>query len=356
MSSRENSKFFRNFFLMKVFSKILTISLIALFTQSANAEWVKQKANTFAWLHSVYFLDQNRGWIVGSKGTYLETKDGGNSWKTVKSVTQDNIRDIYFQDENTGWALCEQDVYSGAATSPSYILKTTDGGVNWANVNLENEGSERIARFFFSKNGRGWAVGEAGTVYEMTGGGGAWKKLNFPVRYLMLDGNFSSDTQGLIVGGRGSSLYTEDGGQTWNFSSFSKKSETRLNSVYFTNPKTGWAVGAEGRIYTTINGGKFWREQTSNTKKDLSDVFFLNGAEGWAIGDSGTILYTKTAGNLWIELEAPVTHKLEKVFFTGQKGWVVGFGGTILRYDPSLPNRVKPLPRRPILQRQTRSS
>lgn len=340
---------------MKVFSRFIILSLIGILAQSANAEWVKQKSGTLAWLHSVYFVNQNRGWIVGSKGTYLETKDGGNTWTPKKGITQDNIRDIYFLDENTGWALCEQDIY-GDAVSPSYILKTTDGGIGWSNVDLEGEGSERIARLFFSKDGRGWAVGEAGTVYEMTDGGQSWKKLTLPVRYLMLDGNFSSSTQGLIVGGRGSSLYTEDGGQTWNFSSFSRKSETRLNSVFFTSAKTGWAVGAEGRIYTTINGGKFWREQNSNTKNDLLDVFFLNNAEGWAIGDNGTILYTKTAGNLWIELETNVAHKLEKIFFTGNKGWAVGFGGTIMRYDPSLPNRVKPQAKPPVMQRRTRSS
>jgi photosystem II stability/assembly factor-like uncharacterized protein len=46
--------------------------------------------------------------------------------------------------------------------------------------------------------------------------------------------------------------------------------------VFFINQKTGWTVGAQGKVYQTFNGGKVCREQNSNTAKNLTDVFFRN--------------------------------------------------------------------------------
>lgn len=338
---------------MKMLIKLLSVLALALIVQNpARAEWIKQNAGTFSWLHSVYFVNQTRGWIVGSKGTYLETTDGGKTWKTAAKFTDDNIKDVYFADEDTGWVLCERDIFSSGSLSPSYIMKTENGGQTWANQNLEGEGSERLARMFFPKNAGGWAVGEAGTLYAMQTDLKTWKKVPIPVRYLMLDGNFSSGRSGILVGGRGASIFTEDGGLTWNPSNFTAKPQTKLSAVFFINDRQAWAVGAEGRIFTTSNGGKFWREQLSNVKQDLFSVWFLNSAEGWAVGDKGTILRTQSGGNVWIEVEAPAIHKLERVVFVGNRGWAVGFGGTILSYDPSKPAKPKQSPAKPSMQRK----
>ena len=64
-----------------------------------------------AWLHAVFFLDQNRGWAVGSKGTLLQTLDGGNTWKPRAASTDDVVRDIFFIDEQNGWMVCEVNAY-----------------------------------------------------------------------------------------------------------------------------------------------------------------------------------------------------------------------------------------------------
>jgi len=38
------------------------------------------------------------------------------------------------------------------------------------------------------------------------------------------------------------------------------KSEAELTDVFFLNPNLGWAVGAQGVILRTTNGGKQWSE------------------------------------------------------------------------------------------------
>ena len=60
--------------------------------------WAKQPAGTMAWLRSVFFLDQNRGWAAGSKGTLLRTDDGGKTWQERGASTRDIVRDVFFVD------------------------------------------------------------------------------------------------------------------------------------------------------------------------------------------------------------------------------------------------------------------
>jgi photosystem II stability/assembly factor-like uncharacterized protein len=313
--------------------QILILMLLFCFASSIGAEWKKVNSGSFAWFHSLYFVNQNKGWIVGSRGAFLETTDGGSTWKTKQTFTRDTIRDVYFADEQHGWVLCEKDVFSRGESSPSSILETFDGGETWRRVNFQDEGSERLVKLFFSKDGFGYAVGEAGTFYAMQGDKTVWKKNSLPIRFLLLDGSFFNQNKGLVVGGGGSALFTEDGGLTWNNANFAAQAKSKLNSVFFINQNVGWTVGAEGRIFTTVNGGKFWRGQNSRISQDLFDVFFLDTAEGWAVGDNGIVLHTTTAGNVWTPVQIAARHRLERVFFIGKKGFAVGFGGTILRYD-----------------------
>ncbi|MGH9904993.1 MAG: WD40/YVTN/BNR-like repeat-containing protein, partial [Pyrinomonadaceae bacterium] len=89
---------------------ILMLSIVWLVASAPTAaaqtgEWARQGAGTLARLHSVFFLDQKRGWIVGSKGTLLATVDGGVSWKIKPRPTEDALRDIHFSDELNGWVV-----------------------------------------------------------------------------------------------------------------------------------------------------------------------------------------------------------------------------------------------------------
>ncbi len=313
--------------------KFLVIFVCLLCFQTTNAKWTKQNSGTLAWLRSVYFMNQDKGWIVGSKGTFLSTEDSGQTWKQNKKITEDNIRDVYFSDEKNGWLLCERNVFNLGSQPLSYLMKTYDGGANWEKINF-TEGRDRIVRFFFAADGSsGFAVGESGAFLAMQNDKRTWKRLALPTRYLMLGGKFSDNLHGSIVGGGGTILSTEDGGLSWNQAKLEGDPKTKLTSIFFTNQKTGWTVGEAGKIYFTNNGGKLWREQSSNVKENLSDVFFINSEEGFAVGDSGTILHTTTSGNAWNIEEIDSEYKFEKVFFVEKKGFAVGFGGTILKYD-----------------------
>ena len=301
--------------------------------QVTNAGWRRLKTNTLSWLKTIHFSDAENGWIGGTGGTLLYTQDGGRTWRKKPKFTDDTIREVYFFDKSTGWLLCERNRYTLGSKSPSYLLKTTDGGENWTQIDFENKQRQQITNVFFAKNGFGLAAGETGALFGLKDDNYSWTKLLAPSRYLILDGVFSDNLRGTIVGGGGKIFFTEDAGASWNQAFVSGKSNSKLNAVYFSDSKHGWTVGSQGKIFQTVNGGRFWRPQRSNTNVNLSDVYFSNAANGWAIGDEGTLVKTTSGGNAWRPVRLNSNHKLEKILFNGNKGWIVGFGGTIIYYE-----------------------
>ena len=316
--------------IMPFFKIILTSLFCFLFSHIAFADWTKQDSGTLAWFHSVYFVDNNNGWIVGSNGTLLATKDGGRTWENEKTKSGDTFLDVYFSDTQNGWILCERGVYGTGDAPPSYLMQTSNGGKDWTSINFA-EGKERMTRIFFSGEGIGFAIGEGGIIVQMQKDRKIWKRSPLPVRYLMLDGTFTDASNGMVVGGGGMILTTTDGGSTWNAPKFAEsRARTKLNAIYFVDRKTGWAAGSRGKIYSTNDGGKVWRDQATNVTADLFDIVFIDSALGFAAGDTGTILRTTDAGASW-KIEATGSkHKLERVSFAGNRGFAVGFGGTIL--------------------------
>jgi photosystem II stability/assembly factor-like uncharacterized protein len=324
-----------------------TISLLALFffspliARTASAQtgpWSRQRSGSIAWLHSLFFLDQNRGWVIGSKGTLLATSDGGNTWVSKSLPTPDVLRDIFFVDENNGWLVCEVNVYDLKTKEQprAYLMHTVDGGENWRRVDIKGvDVDARLVRAVFSRGGRGWAFGEAGTIFTTRDSGANWTRLQSPTRHLLLGGIFIDEDRGWLVGAGTTIIQTSDGGDTWYQSRFAQtnQNEIRFGAASFVDNRLGWAVGSAGTIYRTINGGRTWQLQNSGVGVDLYDVRFVDAVEGWAVGAEGTIIYTNDGGVHWTTEKSGTEHPLERLFFTDRNhGWAVGFGGTVVSY------------------------
>jgi photosystem II stability/assembly factor-like uncharacterized protein len=330
-------------------------------TAKASGAWTRQRSGSLAWLHAVYFLDERQGWAVGGRGTLLSTDDGGEVWRTRPRPTEDALRDVYFSDEQNGWLVCERSIYDLKTKEEprTYLLRTTDGGATWSQVNVIGKDVDaRLVRALFTDGGRAWAFGEEGALYTTRDGGTNWERQRVPTRNLLLGGSFLNNEQGWLVGAGATLLQTSDGGATWRRGELigvepgAGKDEgarpVRFTAVSFVDKKRGWAVGTEGRVFTTVDGGRTWTAQISNVRADLYDVKFIDGLEGWAAGAGGTLIHTVDGGRRWVAVPSGTTHALERLYFVGRRrGWVVGFGGMIISYTPNAAQ-----PRRPELRRQ----
>ncbi len=321
----------------KALTSLLFLLLVALPSLAQTGTWARQPAGTMAWLHSVFFINQNKGWAAGSKGTVLYTVDGGNTWKSHGAPTGDVVRDLFFIDENNGWLVCEVNVYQLKTKDEprAYLMKTTNGGENWKRIEIKGFDIDAIlVRALFSRNGRGWTFGEAGSIYTTHDSGDTWTKLRSPTRHLLLGGMFVDDDRGWLVGAGATIIQTSDGGETWYQSTLPQVEKSiRFTATSFVDNRKGWAVGSGGSVYRTVNGGRTWQQQESTVDVDLFDVKFVDALEGWAVGAEGTIIHTVDGGEHWSAERSGTQHPLERVFFSNRnRGWAVGFGGTVVAY------------------------
>jgi photosystem II stability/assembly factor-like uncharacterized protein len=314
-------------------SRLILLLSLTLVAQSASAAWVKQRSPTFSRLLDIAFVSDSKGFIGGAGGTFLETSDGGATWEKRRELTSDTIRQIHFSDGSNGWLLCERDIYNRGTQSSSYVLKTTDGGLNWEKIEFGSETRDRITRILFNAKGAGFAIGEKGAIFEYLPERGAWERQSTAIKYLLLAGTFAGERDATLVGAAGSVYFTDNGGSTWSGATVAGNPDVKFNSVFFLNRSAGWIAGGSGAIFQTQSGGRTWRAQVSGVSSDLSDIRFLNSAEGFAVGADGTILHTTTAGNVWNTERSGIKHRLERIGVNGRRVFAVGFGGTILTND-----------------------
>lgn len=344
-----------------VVTLLLLFAFCVLPSAARAAVWEKQRTGTFAWLHTVFFVDESRGWAAGGKGALLSTADGGATWEMRQRPTEDALRDIFFQDAETGWLVCERSIFMPMEKdeSVSYLLKTTNGGKSWSRVEVTRgpDVDVKLTGIRFADREHGWVYGEMGALFYTSDGGLTWARQRVPTRRLLLSASFLNAQTGWLSGGGMTVLKTSDGGATWRAGTVflaadgegaqqpkeSTRSEPersepdtrqvggrRLNAVWFATPRQGWAVGGEGVILATVDGGLNWRPQSSGVGEDLYDVRFFDEAEGWAVGRGGAMLHTTDGGRNWTDTKRVTTHALERIHTVGRRAWAVGFGGTIV--------------------------
>ncbi|MCW5858832.1 MAG: hypothetical protein KIS63_11105, partial [Caldilineales bacterium] len=102
------------------------------------------------------------------------------------------------------------------------------------------------------------------------------------------------------VGSEGIILRSTDGGGHWA-SQFPPTGQW-LAGVDFINRTQGWATGGGGVILATVDGGANWSLQSSGVMSTLTDIAFVDGQRGWAAGESSTLLKTTNAGATWRQI------------------------------------------------------
>jgi len=112
--------------------------------------------------------------------------------------------------------------------------------------------------------------------------------------------------------------------------------DATLRSIYFIDNSEGWAVGDEGLILHTLDGGKNWQRQPTGVRGSLRSVQFLTPTIGWVagreelpygMGSVGVILFTNDGGIEWKKQLAYTLPGMNQVRFIDQKvGYLLGDG------------------------------
>jgi len=316
-------------------SFLVLLSIIGGHFSYAQSSWIWQnplpQGNE---LLSVSFTDANTGTAVGDCGSIVRTTDGGANWAIQTSGTANNLQSVSFTDANTGTAVGD----SGT------ILRTTDGGATWTSQSSGTTNS--LLGVHFTDANTGTAVGN-NIILRTTNGGSNWtSQLNGSVLYLT-SVYFTDANKGCAGGsdgqGNGIILRTTDGGLNWtswiNQMPSGRPGYINIYSICLTDTNTGTAVGGtsdgsryHGTIFRTTDGGITWTSQTSGTGFYIYSVGFTDTNTGTMVGDGGTILRTTDGGANWTRQSSGTTLPLHGVLFTdASTGTAVGASGIILR-------------------------
>lgn len=158
----------------KHFVAVGTRGTILLSNSGLHTEWAQVQAPVRSPLTSVYFADQQNGWVVGHDAVILHTTDGGTSWKlqNFQPELEKPFLDVLFTDASTGFAVGAYGLF----------YKTTDGGNNWAQVDAPAIRQDELHFNSIAKLGNGnlFIAGEQGMLGISTDGGNTWEKLASP--------------------------------------------------------------------------------------------------------------------------------------------------------------------------------
>ena len=244
------------------------------------------------------FVDAQRGWAVGWRGTILATADGGASWEPQTSNTTEDLYSVAFVDAQRGWAVGDNGT----------ILVTADGGASWAPQTSNT--TQLLFSVVFVDQQRGWAVGWNGTILATADGGASWAPQTSNTTENLSSVAFVDAQRGWAVGSNGTILATADGRGGAQLAAGRCQTDpgtrpTTVWSVGFVDQQRGWAVGDNGTILVTADGGASWAPQTSNTTQLLFSVVFVDQQRAWAVGSNGTILATADGGASWGDPRLP---------------------------------------------------
>jgi photosystem II stability/assembly factor-like uncharacterized protein len=303
---------------------------------------------------SVFFVDDQTGWVAGAlggKGVILATTDGGKTW--ARQYTDDaSVGHLQFISASIGWAVV------GEGSGAALLVHTTDSGKTWVPLSPIGQPIPVVftPRYFITATlGRGIFEPEyEGALMETRDAGKTWTAVQTSTKLRSVC--FSDAEQGWAVGG-GDILHTSDGGRTWmtslpkpsgNFSSFAPSA----SSVSCQGKDVAWAlftgfVGAFHQfyaLYSTTDRGASWRATMSEGYPELGvpergpaagplsiidrkTAYFGNYCGPCAAGTL-SFQHTTDAGASWTEPVRIACAECGVLFFADlDRGWAVGRAG-----------------------------
>ena len=251
-------------------------------TQDGGKNWNHQYFGRSSSLQAVVFTDTQNGWLLenitgyNGMGYIYHTDNGGNFWslKYPVNTPYTYLYGLFFLNENKGWVV----------GSKGIILYTDDGGDNW--VSQTSNTNEQLNSVNFVDANTGWIVGENGVILHTENGGSSWTVQVSNTLADLKSVKFVNTNNGCSVGWEGTILRTTNGGRNWDLQTYP---DISFYSVGFLNETEGWAVGnkiGNTMMLRSLDSGATWHHVYAGTSNILKSLNFVNGTDGWVVGGS----------------------------------------------------------------------
>ena len=323
--------------------------IIGLFCTPLSAQFQVIPSPVTQELQDVYFLDATTGYIVGDSGLIMKSETGGLTWTIQHGNDTMRFNRIRFFDQNHGLAVgtdlmrttdggntwtqlnLGNDFYADIAIIgpetclitgfPNSVLRSTDKGATFSTLVSSTPGQEfGLLSMVDSLVGYACYFGSTVTneVVKTTDGGVSWTLLEDTtfVNSSNLEAlNFVSEGVGFQGGWyTGHLALTTDSANTW--STVRTTSYPEINDFHISAdmPNAFYACGWNNLILKSVDGGLNWEGLYTgqDTFHMYLGIHFIDEFTGWVVGLGGMILKTTNGGGVGVEEE--VHRDLVKVF------------------------------------------
>ncbi|MGI4860640.1 MAG: YCF48-related protein [Janthinobacterium lividum] len=174
------------------------------------------------------------------------------------------------------------------------------------------------------------AVGLRGHILVQAAGSTSWKQAAVPVSDDLVAVSFPSPQQGWAVGHDGVVLHTADGGATWQLQLDGPRAYQTMLSYYQNAARQGDPAAAQQVKYLQGVGA-------GTPAWPFLDVWFRNDQQGYIVGAFGMIMGTTDGGHHWTPLldkiDNPRYYHLYSIKGQGADVFIAGEHGLVLRLD-----------------------
>lgn len=325
------------------FAKAYIIILLFALINGASSQvyWLRQNSPVSVWLYRCAFPDTLNGWACGDSGIILHTSDGGTNWEIQPAGIDYFVEDICFTNKRLGWGIAND-----FTLYRSYVLKTTNGGINWSALPYPDS-NIILSTVYFLDSLNGYMGGFNGVILKTTNAGYNWNRMpvdsSFHYRFHIKKFNFFNDRVGAACGGimdLGGVLWlTTDSGYNWH--AFAIGPEP-IYDLHYIDTLFVLAAGGDfeygGSFSKTFDNWSSWNYNAFGyfgigqaiAMRTPEEIWIpLAFSMGWAVSPD--------TGNTWTFVINPDSTAIYDAVFTDPlHGWAVGNFGSLYKFNPQI--------------------
>jgi photosystem II stability/assembly factor-like uncharacterized protein len=323
---------------------------------SANWEKVPLPVAADVILLDIAFVpdEPQRGFLLGTRQTLLETSDGGKTWE-ARGVAAAQEEDINYRFNSISFAGKEGWIVG----KPAILLHTSDAGATWERIPLSAKLPGTPVLITALGKGAAEMATDEGALYVTSDVAQTWKAAVEETVAATLNRTVSSGIQGASyytgsfsqikrnadgayvgVSSRGNFYMTWEPGQAY-WQPHNRNAARRIQNMGWRQTGGLWLITRGGGIFLSRGAGVPDNDDDYDEAKvgsrgfGILDIGFRSDTEAWAAGGSGSLFYSSDGGATWKRDRGTddVPGNLYDVSFTADgKGFVLGNEGVLLRY------------------------
>ena len=248
---------------------------IILIKQDTASSWKKNRLEEGIKLFDSWTFKNNEKIIIGEKSSFIYSKNDENKWYSILDKNFE-LYDIDFLDEEIGFIV----------GSKGLILNTHNSGLKWNRIRTNS----KVTFFDINMLSKevGYIVGQNGTILKTMDSGNSWIKQNSNSTKYLKSIDFNSANIGISVGGNGTILRTENSGDEWI--PIKNVTTRRLNKVRFISAKSIIIIGNSGTILISNDSGLNWNSVESKIYNNRNDFSITKEGKIFLVGSNGTMI------------------------------------------------------------------